>query len=73
MKRLIPDNLRELAEACPFPLYVVGGSVRDFLAGFPPRSNPDWDICAPASEDEFVSAAGKCGFTVKSVYRNTAP
>ena len=71
MKHLIPENLIRLAENCPFPLYVVGGSVRDFLAGFPKRENPDWDICAAGKEEDFIAAAEKCGLTVKSVYRNT--
>lgn len=70
MKRYIPDNLIQLAKECPFPLYVVGGSVRDFLAGFPLRS-PDWDICAAGREEDFIAAAEQCGFSVKSVYRNT--
>jgi hypothetical protein len=51
-------------------LYVVGGSVRDFLAGLLAREH-DWDICSPLSADEFVSCANACGFTVKAVYRNT--
>ncbi len=71
MKLPIPENLTALARRCAFPLYLVGGSVRDFLAGFAPNGNTDWDICAPATETEFVAAAEACGFTVKSVYRNT--
>lgn len=70
MKHLIPENLRTLASLLPFPLYVVGGSVRDFLALFP-LVDPDWDICAAGSEEEFILAAERCGFRVKSVYRNT--
>ncbi len=66
----VPENLKLLADACPFPLYAVGGSVRDFLCGFP-LSKPDWDIAAAGTEDELISAAQMCGFTVKSVYRNT--
>lgn len=71
MKQILPNNLIRLAKRCPFPLYVVGGSVRDFLAGFPQRMDPDWDICAAGREDDFIAAARKSGFTVKSVYRNT--
>lgn len=71
MKHLIPENLMRLAENCPFPLFVIGGSVRDFLAGFPQRLYPDWDICAAGREEDFITAAEKCGLTVKSVYRNT--
>ena len=67
----IPENLRKLAGVCQFSLYIVGGSVRDFLAGYPLPENADWDICAPASESELLSAAEKCGFTARAVYRTT--
>lgn len=71
MKIPIPENLTNLAAECSFPLYLVGGSVRDCLAGFPAGNNPDWDICAPAPEEALIAAAEKLGFTVKSVYRHT--
>ena len=67
----IPENLRKLADSCPFPLYIVGGSVRDFLAGFPLSENTDWDISAPAEESALLSAASDCGFTARAVYRAT--
>lgn len=71
MKKVIPAILSELAERCSSPLYLVGGSVRDFLIGFPQEENPDWDLCSPASEDEVISAAQSCGFSVRAVFRNT--
>ena len=70
MERLIPRPLKELAAALPAPLYLVGGSVRDFLAGFS-AGETDWDLCSPASEELLEQAAQKCGFTVRAVYRNT--
>ena len=70
MKFPVPENLTALAAALGKPLYVVGGSVRDFLAGFP-SPHPDWDICSPAREEEVLAAAEQCGFSVKSVYRRT--
>lgn len=70
MNTLIPSPLKELAYALDRPLYVVGGSVRDFLAGYPAKS-ADWDICSPAPETEVESAAKACGFHVNAVYRNT--
>lgn len=70
MKLHLSEKLHTLAEACPFPLYVVGGSVRDVIAGLY-RKNSDIDICAPASADDFCTAAVKCGATVNAVYRNT--
>lgn len=70
MKLNLSEKLHSLAEACPFPLYVVGGSVRDEIAGVR-RENADTDICAPASADLFCEAAEKCGAFVTAVYRNT--
>ena len=70
MKSLLPEHLIRLAGLCP-PLYVVGGSVRDYLLGYPPGPGADWDLSSPADEETFVSAAQRCGFTVRSVYRAT--
>lgn len=70
MIKTLPQNLIRLAEACPYPLYVVGGRVRDFLAGLEP-DEVDTDICAPASADDFVARATQCGFTVTACYKNT--
>ena len=48
MRTLLPESLLRLADACPTPLYVVGGSVRDFLAKLTPcQQTIDWDVCAP--------------------------
>ena len=66
----LPAALRALANACPFPLYLVGGTVRDALAGFP-AAKPDYDLAAPADEGAFCAAAEKCGFTVSAVYPAT--
>ena len=70
MNELIPQNLRFLAQKCAFPLYLVGGSVRDFLAGFPLRG-ADFDLASPASDEAFARAAEACGFTVRAVYPAT--
>ncbi len=78
MREIIPKSLYALAKACPVPLYVVGGSVRDHLANLSPypsettsQTSNDWDICAPLSADSFSALATANGFSVKSVYRNT--
>ncbi len=71
MKQLLPEKLVELANCCPRPLYVVGGSVRDFLAGYPLGPHTDWDIASPMTEDEFLAACEKCGTHVRGVYRQT--
>ena len=45
MYEILTDNLKKLAKACPFPLYAVGGRVRDYIAGFTPDET-DTDLCA---------------------------
>lgn len=70
MRTIIPQPLSLLAHALPAPLYVVGGSVRNFLANLN-SDDRDWDICAPMSADEFSRFAKKQGFHVLAVYKNT--
>ncbi len=70
MKMPVSEKLHILAEACAFPLYAVGGSVRDFLAGLKSEST-DIDICAPASAELFCEVAKRCGARVGAVYKNT--
>ncbi len=70
MKGILSENLIRLAEKSPQPLYIVGGSVRDFLAGFTPKHS-DLDICSPMLPDEFLAVATSCSFTAQSVYRHT--
>ncbi len=70
LKKFLPEKLIALANAAPFPLFVVGGSVRDFLAGAI-KKNPDWDIAGAGSEEALLFAAEKAGITAEAVYRNT--
>ncbi len=70
MREFLPQQLKKLALSCPFPLYLVGGSVRDYLAGLSPTVH-DWDICSPASADDFSAIAKANGFRIDAVYRNT--
>lgn len=70
MRKILPNSLKNLAIACPRPLYVVGGSVRDFLAGVR-SARQDWDICAPISADEFSKIAQAQGCEIRAIYRNT--
>lgn len=71
MRKFLPENLLNLADVCQDSLYIVGGSVRDFLSGYPLIEGADWDLSSPMSEDAFLVAAQSCGFTVRAVYRNT--
>ena len=70
MRKILPKNLIYFAEKCTAPLYVVGGSVRDFLSGRGENAG-DLDICAPLSAEAFAAVATDCGFTVCAVYKNT--
>ena len=70
MKITVSEKLHSLATACPFPLYIVGGYVRDGLAGLK-CDRIDIDICAPVSADEFLAVASICGAEIDAVYRNT--
>ncbi len=72
MRKILPKTLIQLANACPAPLYVVGGSVRDFLSGLARLSEPrDWDICSTLSTETLIERAQILGFDVKAMYRNT--
>ncbi len=70
MRKILPKNLILLAKQTPQPLYVVGGSVRDYLAGLV-SDTQDWDICSPMPAETFAQIAEENGFVVKSIYRNT--
>lgn len=70
MRSIIPEKLYSLALSLPAPLYVVGGSVRNFLANLE-SCETDWDICSPMSADDFSNYAQAQGFHVSAIYRNT--
>lgn len=69
MKPEFSEKLHTLARRAPFPLYAVGGAVRDALAGLP--ASDDIDLCAPADAEQFSALAERCGLTVNGVYKNT--
>ena len=72
MRHILPKSLYTLAAACPTPLYVVGGFVRDFLANVhTKRKDVDLDICAPIDAQTFAELAQKHGFTVQALYKTT--
>ena len=70
MRKILPKNLILLAQDCPTPLYVVGGTVRDHLASLSANAH-DWDICAPLSAEKLCDIALSYNFTVQAVYKNT--
>lgn len=68
MKLDLPEKLHRLAEKADFPVYVVGGAVRDALTGY---AYEDLDIAAPVSAEIFAACAESAGLTVSCVYKNT--
>ena len=70
MKITLPQTLINFAKSLPYPLYAVGGKVREALSGCE-RENSDVDICAPASVKDISLRAKKFGFTADATYGNT--
>lgn len=68
MKLSIPEKLHILADKADFPLYVVGGAVRDALCGY---AYEDFDIAAPVSAEKLETLAQDAGFTVQCAYKRT--
>ncbi|MCD8285613.1 MAG: HD domain-containing protein [Clostridia bacterium] len=69
MREILNPNLIQLAEMLPCPLYVVGGKVRDYLAGFGPSE--DTDICAPMDAAVFAGYAERAGYVIARSFKNT--
>ncbi len=70
MLEILPQKLIQLAAACPFRLYVVGGACRDYITGVFPR-RADWDICAPADVGAMKKAALSVGMQVRAEFPAT--
>lgn len=66
----LSEKLKTLADSLPCPVYLVGGYVRNALCGLD-LTNQDMDISAPLPLEKFVEYAKKCGFEIRSVYKNT--
>lgn len=61
------EILRKVTELmAPNPVYLVGGSVRDFILGKEPK---DYDFCTPALPDEIEKLMIKSEHTTKKVGR----
>ncbi len=66
----LPESLVKFAKSLPYPLYAVGGKVRESLCGTE-RENSDVDICAPAPAADICARAKAFGFTAEATYGNT--
>ena len=65
----IPESLQNLADKLKNNLYLVGGTVRDCLAGF--QQSYDFDLASPILAEEFCRIVTDCKFTVKAIYKHT--
>ena len=74
MRDFVPEPLFSLAAALKKetgkPLYLIGGKVRDYLAGFSMASS-DFDICAPVPAEIFMKTALTSGFCADAAYART--
>ena len=74
MRDFVPEPLFSLAAALKKetgkPLYLIGGKVRDYLAGFSMASS-DFDICAPVPAEIFMKTALAAGFCADAAYART--
>ena len=74
MRDFVPKPLFSLAAALKKetgkPLYLIGGKVRDYLAGFSMASS-DFDICAPVPAEIFMKTALAAGFCADAAYART--
>ena len=69
MMNFLPEKLKNIARALNFPLFVVGGAVRNHIA-FGTKSL-DIDLSSCVSTEEFVLALGTVGLIPRAVYPRT--
>ena len=66
MREKLTKSLISLAEHCPEPLYLVGGSVRDYLAGTLSPA-PAGGRGSPRPDEKFLYAPPRSGVEVSAV------
>ena len=69
MKIPCSKSLKDLAIKTGFPLYIVGGYVRNFILA--QSLSSDIDLCSPCPTDVFISALKDLGFFVDGEYPRT--
>lgn len=69
MQIYIPESLQYLASKLNNTLYLVGGTVRDSLAGL--QQSYDFDLASPILADEFCRTVNECNMQVKALYKHT--
>ncbi len=70
MNKVVFEKLYTLAEKSAYPLYIVGGSVRDFLAK-KEKESIDIDVSSPAPLEYILKIAEELGFTTNAIYKRT--
>lgn len=69
LRIFLPEQLKRIASLSPVPVYLVGGAVRNALAGL--ADTRDYDLCAPMPAEDFRALAERCGVKAAAVYKNT--
>ena len=69
MIKVLPKNLIALANKLDKPLYLVGGSVRNYLIDG--SLSGDLDVCASIPVQQFVQVVEDCGLKVRATYPRT--
>lgn len=69
MIKVLPKNLITLASKLDKPLYLVGGSVRNYLIDG--SLSGDLDVCSSIPVEQFVQGVEACGLKVRATYPRT--
>lgn len=70
MKIPFSEIIIKLANSSKYPIYAVGGFVRDFLMGN--TSTFDLDLASPTSVEDFLELLNKFNLKPSAVYKHTA-
>ncbi len=69
MENFIDEKIKIFAKSLPYPLYFVGGVVRNFL--FDKKFSTDLDVCGANSVEKMINAIKTCGGKVVAEYKRT--
>ena len=69
MKNLISEKLKLLASKLPYPLYLVGGSPRNYLIS--KQLGTDYDLSSATTAEQLEKTAIELGFKIVAVYKRT--
>lgn len=69
MKNKISEKIKLLASKLSYPLYLVGGSPRNYLISG--EKGTDYDLSSAVTSDELEKTAKELGFKIVAVYKRT--